>query len=174
MVGLAADDGVDHQRLLAGVPGAAGLGGARVDRRSREGDLPAEAQDALDEGVALLLVRGQRRELVLEDVGGDAHQVDRLAQRQPLGQVVRGDAERLRGEPDRLAALAQPRDEVRDTRLGDQQHARALVGGQPPEPRLAALHLGEAGGGQLAGGQLDAPERGLRQARGYVRQHGTR
>ena len=173
MVGLAADDGVDDQRLLPGVPGAAGLGGARVDRGGREGDLPAEPQDALDERVPLRLVGGQRRQVLLEDVGGDAHEVDGLAQRQPLGQVVRGDPERLRGEPDRLAALAQPRHEVRDARLGHQQHARALVGGQPPEPRLAALHLGEAGGGEVAGGQLDAPEGGLRQRRRHVRQHGN-
>ena len=89
MVGLAADDGVDDQRLLPRVPGAAGLGGARVDGGGREGDLPAEPQDAFDERVPLGLVGGQRRQVVLEDVGGDADEVDGLAQRQPLGQVVR-------------------------------------------------------------------------------------
>ena len=120
------------------VSAAAGVDGGRG-----EGDLPAEPQHALDQRAPLGLVGGQRRQVALEHVGGDAHQVDGLAQAQPPGQVVRGDPERLGGEPDRLAALAEPGHEVRHPGLGDQQDARpagrraagrTTAGGAPSRP----------------------------------------
>ena len=167
----AAHHGVDDQRLEPGVPGAAGLGGAGVHGGGGEGDLAAEPQHALDQGASLGLVGGQRREVLLEHVGGDPDQLDGLAQAQPAGQVVRRDAERLGGEPDRLAALAEPGDEVGHPGLGDQQDAGPLVGRQPGEPGLALLHRGQAGGGQLAGGELQPPQRARRdhQRRGRCR-----
>ena len=44
LVGLAAEHGVDHERLEPGVPGAADLGGAGVDLGGGEGDLAGVAQ----------------------------------------------------------------------------------------------------------------------------------
>ena len=52
---LAADQGVDDERLQAGVPGAAVLGEAGVDVRGGEGDLAAELEDG---DVQRLLVAG--------------------------------------------------------------------------------------------------------------------
>ena len=45
--GVAAQQGVDQQRLQPGVPGAARLGGPRVHPGRREGDLPGELEDRL-------------------------------------------------------------------------------------------------------------------------------
>jgi hypothetical protein len=113
--------------------------------------------------------------VVFEDVGGDADEVDGLAQGQPLGQVVGGDAEGLGGEADRLTALAEPGDEVRHPGLRHEQHARPLISGQPSEPGLVAVHLAETDRRELAGGQLDAAQGGCREgARRHVRQHGNR
>ena len=174
VVGLAAHDGVDDQRLLAGVPGAAGLGGTRVDGGGGEGDLAAEPQDAFDERVPLGLVRGQRREVVLEHVGGDAHEVDGLAERQPLGQVARSDAEGLRREPDRLAALAQPRHEVRDARSGSPaaRPARWSAGSRPNHGWRRSISAR-----QVAASLPEASSMRRRvacdSARRHVRQHGN-
>ena len=61
VVGLAAQHGVDDERLEAGVPGAAGLGGAGVDLGGGEGDLAGEAQHRLAQRPARRPARRGRR-----------------------------------------------------------------------------------------------------------------
>ena len=62
VVGLAAQQGVDHEGLEPGVPGAPGLGRAGVDLGGGEGDLAGVAQDGLAQ-LVLVTGRGQPGDL---------------------------------------------------------------------------------------------------------------
>ena len=155
----AADDRVDDQRLQAGVPGPAGLRRSRVGGRGGERHAAPEAQHALDEHPVLVVVRRQRREALLEDVGRDADELDGPAQRQAPREVARRDAERLGRQPDGLARLVQPRDEVGDPPLGHEQHGGTLVRGEPAEPGLA-VHRRQTRRSQVTRRQLETPPRG--------------
>ncbi len=71
--GLPADQGVHHQGLQPGIPGAAGLGGAGVDLGGPERDLPGVAEHRLAQ-LRLAAGRGKLVHLGLDHVDGDAHQ----------------------------------------------------------------------------------------------------
>ena len=133
-----------------------------------ERDAAPEAQHALDEHPALVLVRGERRQALLEHVGRDAHELDGLPQRQPPGEVTWRDAERLGRQPDRLGRLVEPGHEVGDAALGHEQHGGTLVRGEPAEPRLA-VHRRQAGRSEVAPCELEAAQRGRRRLPGSDR-----
>ena len=153
-----AHDRVDDERFEPRVPCAARLGGPGVHRGGRERDLAPEPQHPLHEQSLLVLVGGERGEVLFEHVGRDTDELDGLAQRQPPREVARRGAERLGSQPDRLAGLGEPGDEVGDTGLRDEQDAGPLVGADTREPGLAFLHRRQAGRSQPTGGELQAPQ----------------
>jgi hypothetical protein len=144
---LAADEGVDDERLQPRVPGAAVLGEAGVDVRGGEGDLAAELEDG---EVQRLLVPGLGHgiDVVLEDVDGHFDQVDGLLERHHPHQLARRGAEHLAGELRRPAGVAAPLDERGDPGLRHEGHPRPTVRRHRAEPGQLVVHPGHGLGGQ--------------------------
>ena len=164
LVGLAADDGVDDERLEPGVPRAAGLGGLGVDLGGGEGDLAAVAQHRLAGQVALAGGR-QVGDLALDDVDDGADQVEGLGQRDRPGQLARGGAEDVGGDGRLGLVAAEPVEERGDAGLRDQPHPRAVLGRQRPVPLVVGLHLLHRGGAEVTGGAGDPGAGGGRRRR---------
>ena len=163
LVGLGAEDRVDHQGLEAGVPGAAYLGGPGVDLRGREGDLATVAEHA---GVDVGRVSGVEHvvEVGLHDLDAQAHQVDGLLEADGPGQVPRGRPEDLgchRG-PVELGVphlVGVPVDEALDARLHDDADPGAVLGAELGEPRHLVVHPRHRGGAELPGGPVQVADR---------------
>ena len=107
VVGLAAEHRVDDEALEPGVPGAAGLGGVRVDLGGRERDLARVAQHRLAQCL-LLAGLGQRGRVLLDDVDDRPDEVEGLAQGDRAGQLARGGAEDVGRDRSLVTAVAQP------------------------------------------------------------------
>ena len=94
VVDVAAHEGVDDERLEPGVPRAADLGGAGVDLGRGERDLARVAQHGLAQ--VALVARGREPVAVgLDDVDDDAHELERVLQRDGPGELGRGGGEDL-------------------------------------------------------------------------------
>ena len=124
---VAADQGVGEQRLEAGVPGAAHLGGLRVDLGCGEGDLAGEDEDGLAQ-LGLVAWLGELGGVLLDDLDRGADELDGLLQGDHAGQLARGRAEDLGGDGARGVRSAAPGDERADPGLGDQGDPGAVLG----------------------------------------------
>ena len=172
VVGLAADDGVDDERLQARVPGPARLGGLRVDLGGGEGDLTAVAQDRLA-GEVLLAGGCEVGDLALDDGDDRADQVEGLGQRDRPGQLARCGAEDVGGHGRLGLVAAEPVEERRDAGLGDQAHPRAVLGGERPVPLVVGLHLLHGRRSEVPRGTGDPAAGGGRGARAGGRHTGS-
>ena len=154
LVGLAAQHGVDDQRLEPGVPGAARLGGPGVDLGGGEGDLAGVAQHGGMDGRRV----GRVDDLVdvrLDDLDAQPDQVDGLAEGDDPGQRPR------RGAEDRGRGVARERGVV--ARAGTSRRSPWMPAWRiwPTQDRLSAdssrepRHVGEhprhRGGAEGAG-----------------------
>ena len=90
VVVLAREDRVDDERFEAGVPEAAGLGGAGVDVGSGERDLARVEQDRLAQRLAAVL------HAVLDDFDRHPDELQRLLQAHRAQQFARGARRRRR------------------------------------------------------------------------------
>ena len=172
VVGFATEHRVDDQALKTGVPRATRLGCVGVDLRGREGDLAGVAQHRLPE--RLLLTRlGQCGRVLLDDVDDRAHQVEGLAQGDRAGQLARGGAEDVGGDGCLVAAVAQPGDERRDARLGDQADPGPVLRRERAVPLVRRLHPPRRGRRELTGGPLDPLQGGGRRADASGRHTGS-
>ena len=155
LVGLGAEHGVDDERLEAGVPGAADLGGAGVDLGGGEGDLAAVAEHA---GVDVAGVLGVEDgvEVGLDDLDAEPHQVDGLLEADHAGQGPRGGAEDLGGHGGAVELgvprlVGVPVDEALDAGLDDHADPGPVLGAELGEPRHLVVHAGHRGRAELAG-----------------------
>ena len=160
VVGLAAQDGVDDERLEPGVPRTTGLGRAGVDLRGGEGDLAGEAQHRLAQQL-LVAGGGQALDPRLDDVDDGPHEVERLAQADRSGQLLRRVREDRDGGRWVALLLVEPRDELRDAGLGDEPDLRALLGREVAVPPQVLLHALGSERRELAGAALDGARRRL-------------
>ena len=151
LVGVGAQHRVDHERLQAGVPGAADLGGPGVDLGRGEGDLAGVAEYG---GADVGSVRGVEDllEVRLDDVDRQPDQVDGLLEVDDAGERARGRAEdggdHLAAGRGRLVAREPvPVDEAPDAGLDDAGDPGAVLGAQRAEPRHVLVHPGGRGGG---------------------------
>jgi hypothetical protein len=159
LVGLGAQDRVDHERLEPSVPGATLLGGAGVDLGGGEGDLAGVAADRLVHVGGVLLAE-EVIDVGLDDLDREPHQVDGLLERDDAGQGTRRDAEHGRGQV-RLGgvgggAAGVPADELLDAGLDDQADQGAVLRGEVLEPRHRVVHARGGGRRQPTG---RAPQR---------------
>ena len=141
VVGLAAQQGVDDQRLEPCVPRPAGLGRAGVDLGRAEGDLAGVAQHGLADGGHLrgvVGVVGHLVDVVLHHLHDGADEVEGLAQAHRPGQLARRGAEHVRGDGERLALVLEPGGEGADAGLRHQPDPRPVlrVEGAVPGQRL--------------------------------------
>ena len=141
VVGLAAQQRVDDQRLQPGVPRAAGLGRLGVDLGGRERDLAGVAQHRLAQ--LLLVPRGDLLDLLLDDGDDDPDQLDGLLQGDRPGQLARRGAEDVGADRLRRLRVAEPLDERGDAGLGDQVDPRAVLGGHRAVPGQDLVHPGD-------------------------------
>ena len=114
VVVLAGEDRVDDERLEAGVPEPARLGGARVDVGRGEGDLARVEQDRLAQRLAAVL------HALLDDLDRHADELQRLLQAHRAEQLARSRAEDVGRDPRRRPGIVEPGDERRDAGLGDE------------------------------------------------------
>ena len=154
VVDVAADYGVDHQRLEPGVPGSALLGRTGVDQGRCEGDLAGVAQHGLAQP---RLLRGGRQvgHRVLGHLDGDPDQLDGLLEADHAGQLAGRGREHLGGDAGPRARRRQPGGETTQTELDEQADLGAGLRLHRDEPRQRLEHplLGQRG--ELAGGSLD-------------------
>ena len=155
LVGLGAEHGVDDERLEAGVPGAADLGGAGVHLGGGEGDLAAVAQHA---GMDVAGVVGVQDgvQVGLDDLDAEPHQVHGLLEADHAGQGPRGGAEDLGGHGGAVelrvpGLVGVPVDEALDARLDDHADPGPVLGAELGEPRHLVVHAGHRGRAELAG-----------------------
>ena len=172
LVGLAAQHGVDDERLEPGVPGAADLGGAGVDLGGGEGDLAGVAQHR---GVDVDGVVGidDVVDVALDHLDGQLHQVDGLLQVDHAGQRPRSGAEDGGGQRgagrDRLAGVGVPVHEPWMPACTISAHPGAVLGAQLAEPREVGVHPRRGGGAERPGGAGAGRCRAARSGRGAGR-----
>ena len=154
VVDLAAQQGVDDERLDAGVPGAARLGGLGVDLRRCEGDLAAVEQDRLAQH-RLLAGEGDLVDVLLHDVDREAYEVDRATQADGAYELARGRTEHVGGDGQALVGVLEPLHEAGDARLGDQADPGSVLGRQAAIPGELLVHALDRGRGEGAHGALE-------------------
>ena len=98
---------VDDERFEPRVPETARLGGAGVDVGGGEGDLARVEQDRLAQGLVVVL------DALLDDLDGDADELERLLQADRAQQLARGRAEDVGGDPRGRLRVVEPGDERR-------------------------------------------------------------
>jgi hypothetical protein len=152
---VAAHHGVDDVGLHAGVPRAPRLRGVGVSGRRGEGQIPAVAQDPDGERRHLVVVAGQHRHDFLEVLHRHPHHVDGLSQRDPPGEFLWHQGERLCGVTDVAAGIAHPLGEVDQRGLHDELDAGALRSLEFGEERQPVAHDVDGLGGQPTGVLLD-------------------
>ena len=155
---VTAHDGIDDVRLHAGVPGAARLGRVGVSRCRGEREVPAVAQDADGKCRHLLIVAGQHRHDFFEVLHRDPHHVDGLSQRDPPGEFLGDQGERLGGIPDVAERVAHPLGEVDQCRLHHELDTGPLRGLELGEERQAVAHDVDGLGRQPPGVLLDSAQ----------------
>ena len=140
LVGLAPDDGVDHEGLQPGIPRTARLGRLCVDLGGGERDLTAVPQDRLAGEVALP-GGGEPGDLPLDHGDDRADEVEGLGERDGARQLSWGRAEDVGRDGRSLLVPAEPLEERGDPRLGDEAHPRPVLGRERSEPLVIGLHL---------------------------------
>ena len=150
VVDVTAHEGVDHEGFEAGVPGAADLGGAGIDLRRGERDLPGVAQHGLAD-LALVARGGEAVAVGLDHVHDDADQLEGVLQRDRPRELGRGGGEDVADPVRRAGGLREPGDERRDARLGHQAHPRAVLRRQRAVPLEVVVEPAHGRGGQQPG-----------------------
>ncbi len=157
VVAVAAHQGVDHEGLQPGVPGAAPLGGTGVDLSRGERDLAGVAQHGLAQ-VALAAGSGDPVGVRLDDVDHHTHELQGVLQGDGAGQLGGRGREDLAHAVRRAVRVREPRGEGVDAGLGDEAHVGAVLGGQLAVPVQVLVEAAHRGGGQQAAGLADPLE----------------
>ena len=122
LVGLAREDRVDHEGLETGVPQSARLGCARIHVGRGERDLTRIEEDRLAQVIA------SPGDLLLRDIDGDAHELERLLQAHTAQQFAGCGREDVGGDRGRLRRILVPLDERGDAGLSDEPDGGPTTG----------------------------------------------
>jgi hypothetical protein len=150
VVVLARQDRVHHEGLEAGIPQSARLRGARVHVGRGEGDLPGVEQDRLAKDVIAVL------HPLLDDLHGDADELQGLRERDRSKELPGRRAEHVGGDPRNRLRVVEPGDEARDAVLRDETDRRASPRRHIAVPGERLVEPLERGRGQLARGSSSA------------------
>ena len=149
ILGLTGQQGVDQQRLEAGIPRPAFLRGTRVHPGRRERNLAGVAQDVLAQQLFLARV-GQFGHGVLDDFDGYPHGLDDLLQCDGPDELAGGATKHHRELP--RSGRDRPLDERVDTLLDYQPYRGAVLGRQVAKPGQRRVHPGDRADSQPAAG----------------------
>ncbi len=162
LVGLAAEHGVHDERLQAGVPGTACLGGLGVDLGGGEGDLTGVDEECLAQDT-LVAGGGHLVDRRFHDLDGRTHHLHGLAEGDGTRQLARGGPEDVGGDRLGRVRMPEPLGERGDTGLSDETDPGTVLRGHRPVPRQRLVHPRDGLRGERTGGFLEPLQgRGVR------------
>ena len=142
-------NGINNGGLKPSVPGPARLGSGGIGHGGGKSNLPPVPKNSLGEHPPLVLISGEQRHLLLNDVHGDPNKLNGLPKRYPPRKIPRRLPKGIGSEPNGLPLVPKVGSEPSSPSLSNQLNGGPLISRHPPKPGKLLIHRSKRSRSQL-------------------------
>jgi hypothetical protein len=149
LLGVSPHNGINNGGLKPSIPSTTGLGSGGVGHGGGESDLPPIPKNSLGKHPPLVLISGEERHLLLNDVHSNTNKLNGLPKRDPPRKIPRRLPKSIGSEPNGLPLIPKIGGEPSSPSLSNQLNRRPLISRHPPKPGKLLIHRSKRSRSQL-------------------------